>query len=101
MIDLVSAISLKSGQPVPRESFTFLPWNEAYKKAITDPNTAIFAIAKTPDRENLFQWVGPVLLYNISLYSKRSKNITITSNDELVNYKFGVVTDDVTIDVLV
>ncbi|MFH0966391.1 MAG: transporter substrate-binding domain-containing protein, partial [Methanobacteriota archaeon] len=101
MVDLVSAITRKAGEEIPRESFTFLPWNEAYQKAITDPDTAIFAIAKTSDRENLFKWVGPVLLYNISLYSKRSKNITITSTDELANYTIGTVTDDVTIDDLV
>ncbi len=101
MIDLISAISLKAGDPVSDDSYTFLPWNEAYQKALNNNDTCIFAIAKTPDRENLFKWVGPVLTYNISLYSQRGKNITITSNNELGKYKIGAVTDDVAIDYLV
>ncbi|HWQ68172.1 MAG TPA: transporter substrate-binding domain-containing protein [Methanospirillum sp.] len=101
MVDLISAITQKAGEEIPRESFTFLPWNEAYQKAVTDPNTAIFAIAKSPDREDLFTWVGPVVSYNLSLYSKRSKNITISSADELGSYRIGTITDDITIDNLV
>ncbi|PWR74325.1 transporter substrate-binding domain-containing protein [Methanospirillum lacunae] len=101
MIDLISAISQKAGEEIPIESFIFLPWNEAYHKAITDPDTVIFAIAKTPDREDLFKWVGPILTYNISLYSKRSNNITITNSNELSKYKIGAVTDDVAIDNLI
>lgn len=101
MIDLISAISKKAGEEIDPDSFIFLSWNEAYHKAITDPDTVIFAIAKTPERENLFKWVGPVLTYNISLYSKRSNNITISSPYDLTNYKIGAVTDDVAIDNLV
>lgn len=101
MVDLVSAISKKAGEEIDKNSFTFLPWNEAYHKAITDPDTVIFAIAKTPDREDLLKWVGPVMTYNISLYSKRSNNITISNPDELAKYKIGAVTDDVAIDNLV
>lgn len=101
MVDLIAAISRKAGEEISPESFTFLPWNKAYQKAVTDPDTVIFAIAKTSDRENLFKWVGPVVSYNLSLYSKRSNNITITSTDELVKYRIGTITDDVTIDNLV
>lgn len=101
MVDLISAITRKAGEEIPRESFTFLPWSEAYQKAVTDPDTVIFAIAKNPDRENLFKWVGPVVSYNLSLYSRRSNNITIVSTDELKTYRIGTITDDITVDALV
>ncbi len=101
MVDLISAISRKAGDEIPSDSFIFLPWNEAYQKACNNSGTVIFAIAKTPDRENLFKWVGPVLSYNISLYSQRGKNIIITNNDQLSKYKIGSVADDVAIDDLI
>jgi polar amino acid transport system substrate-binding protein len=101
MIDLISAITRKAGEEISPESLTFLPWNEAYQKASSDPDTAIFAIAKSPERESLFKWVGPIASYNISLYSKRSNNITITNPDELTSYRIGTITDDISVDTLV
>jgi len=101
MVDLISAISRKAGDEIPSDSFIFLPWNEAYQKARNNSDTVIFAIAKTPDRESLFKWVGPVLSYNISLYSQRGKNIIITNTDNLAKYRIGAVADDVAIDDLI
>lgn len=101
MVDLISAITRKAGEEISPGSFAFLPWNEAYQKAVVDPNTVIFAIAKSPERENRFKWIGPVVSYNVSLYSKRSNNITITNTDELASYRIGTVTDDITIDTLI
>lgn len=35
-----------------------LPWARAYRMALNEPNVMIYSIAKTYDREPLFQWVG-------------------------------------------
>lgn len=38
-----------------------LPWNRAYKKTLTTKNTALFLTARTPAREKLFKWIGPII----------------------------------------
>ncbi|PKL60614.1 MAG: ABC transporter substrate-binding protein, partial [Methanomicrobiales archaeon HGW-Methanomicrobiales-4] len=101
MVDMVTAITRKAGDELPRESIRFLPWSAAYQTALHEPGTAIFSIAKTPDREDLFSWVGPVVSSDIALYSQRSRNITINTPGELGRYTIGAVTDDVAIDNLV
>lgn len=101
MVDMVTAIARKAGEELPRDSIRFLPWSEAYQTALREPGTAIFALAKSPEREDLFSWVGPVVSSNITLYSLRNRNITINSREELVQYTIGTVSDDVTIDYLV
>ena len=37
-----------------------LPWARAYKTARFETNTLIFSLARTPEREMLFQWLLPV-----------------------------------------
>jgi len=37
-----------------------LPWRRAYRQAMNRANTCVFVANRTPDREDLFQWVGPV-----------------------------------------
>lgn len=101
MVDMITSISRKAGYELPRASITFLPWSDAYQTALKDPGTVIFSIAKTPEREELFSWVGPVISSDIALYSSRSRNITIDTPDELTNYTIGAVIDDVALDYLV
>lgn len=58
------------------------PWSRAYRTASTVPNVAIFIMARTPAREDLFQWVGPVSASVASLYGKRGSGLRITNLDE-------------------
>ncbi|MBU4193191.1 MAG: transporter substrate-binding domain-containing protein, partial [Proteobacteria bacterium] len=37
-----------------------VPWLRAFQQAQEAPRHALFAIVRTPEREPLFKWVGPV-----------------------------------------
>jgi len=100
MVDMVIAITRKAGEELPRESVRFLPWSDAYQKALKEPGTVIFSIAMSPERKDLFSWVGPVVSSDIDLYSLRNRNISVNNTSDLSNYTIGTVTDDVTIDYL-
>jgi len=101
MVDMITAIARKAGEDLPRESITFLPWSEAYQNAVHTPGTVIFSIARTPEREDLFSWIGPVVTADITLYSSRSRNISIHDPADLAEYTIGAVADDVAIDSLI
>lgn len=101
MVEMVTAITRKAGDDLPKRTIRVLPWSIAYQTALKEPGTAIFSIAKTPEREDLFSWIGPVVSSDIVLYSARSRNITINTPQELGHYTIGTVTDDVTMDYLV
>lgn len=53
-----------------------LPWARTYKYAQTKPNTLIYSIARTPERENKFQWVGHLTLLNYYLVGLSSSKLT-------------------------
>ncbi|WP_205309871.1 substrate-binding periplasmic protein [Rheinheimera maricola] len=53
--------------------FRLLPWGRALSMARTGESTALFETVRTPERENWFKWVGPLLHYQISLYGLRQR----------------------------
>lgn len=56
-----------------------VPWTRGYYKAQREPNTAIFSTVRTPEREDQFQWVGPILVGTTSFYSLKSRNVAVNT----------------------
>ena len=79
VVDVVHEIQRRTGNTDPIE---IQPWPRAYRTASTTPNVALFAMARTPEREELFQWVGPVSASRASLYGKRGTTLRIRNLDE-------------------
>lgn len=72
------------------------PWPRAYKTALNIPNTVIFSMARTPEREDLFHWIGEIVNYNVYLYKdKRRKDIQIDHLAQAAPYRIGGIDEDV------
>ncbi|WP_428523848.1 substrate-binding periplasmic protein [Roseibium sp.] len=48
----------------------FMPWARAYQIALTKPNTLVYSIARTNEREALFAWVGEIAPFGAALYQR-------------------------------
>ncbi|MGI0117039.1 substrate-binding periplasmic protein [Zooshikella sp. RANM57] len=74
----------------------FYPWARAYLYATTLKNHLIYSIARIPEREHLFYWVGTIAPYKTSLYKLKSrKDIKINSLEEAKKYTIGCSFADV------
>ncbi|MEM5530031.1 transporter substrate-binding domain-containing protein [Gammaproteobacteria bacterium AS21] len=71
------------------------PWDKAYHTLIDNPNTLLFSMTRTPEREELFKWVGPISDTKIVLLAKKSSGIKITQTSEISNYIIGGIRDDI------
>ncbi len=78
-VDVVQEIQRRVGNT---NSIEVQPWSRAYRTASTLPNVAIFIMARTPAREELFQWVGPVSASVASLYGKRGSGLHINNLED-------------------
>jgi polar amino acid transport system substrate-binding protein len=78
-VDVVQEIQRRVGNT---NTIEIQPWARAYRTASTQANVAIFIMARTPAREDLFQWVGPVSASIASLYGKRGSGLRISSLDD-------------------
>ena len=72
------------------------PWARALSIAEHRPNTLFFSVARTPARENKFQWVGTVIDFNVKVYKKASRtDIDIQRLQDLKPYTFAGLIKDV------
>lgn len=72
------------------------PWAKAYKMVQgSKPNRVLFSMTRTEAREKLFKWAGPLINSDLVLFARKDRKIKITSDNDLKNYKFGVVRDDI------
>ncbi|WP_394791332.1 substrate-binding periplasmic protein [Rhodoferax sp.] len=76
-------------------SLNMYPWARAYDMALKEPNVLIYLIARTPEREPQFHWVGELLQVRYYLYKlKERSDISASSLDAARNMVIGVMRDD-------
>lgn len=72
---------------------TLLPWLRAVRDAKSDSHAGIYSIARRKDREDNWQWIGPLLSSQVCLYkSKNRTDIVIETKEDLSKYTLGVST---------
>jgi polar amino acid transport system substrate-binding protein len=94
-VDLIEEVFKKAGSTMTRKDIKLYSWARGYNALETKKNTCLFACTKTEARTPLFKWFGPIAKGVIAVVGKKSKNITISSIEDLKKYKVAVVRDDV------
>jgi len=77
--DIVREIAARQGIP---DTIRLTSWKNAYNMALLHPKVVLFSAERTPERESLFQWVGPVGKNSAILYAKKGSGIRINSLEE-------------------
>ena len=70
-------------------SLKSLPWKRAYEQTLNSPNTALYSTTRTPEREALFKWVGPLVSNNWVFFAKSDSTLKVTSLDDAKQYSVG------------
>lgn len=92
-IDLVREIQRRVGTHDP---IAMVPWARGYKMIQEDPNTVLFQIVWTPERNDLFKWLGPIKETVFGFYSRSDSNLRIGSMEDAKRVRaIGVYRSDV------
>ncbi len=70
------------------------PWERIYKLALEKPGYGVFVMARLPDREKLFKWVGPIGPDDWIMLAKADSKITLETLDDARKYKIGAYKGD-------
>lgn len=81
-IDIAEQLALITGDEL---QIDLLPWAVAYQSALSNPDTMIFSIGRTPEREPLFAWVGSIATE--TLYFWTLAQSPIVESDELTDFR--------------
>ncbi len=68
------------------------PWKRAYQIALRTRDSFIFTINRTPERENLFKWIGPILQKRTCLFKLRKRtDIRVRTLADVRKYTTAVI----------
>lgn len=81
---------------IAKKSIQLLPWARVYDLIQQEPGTVAFGMARTPEREGLFRWVGPIETVRFVLLAKKSRHIAIETMADIKGYAVGTLIDDIT-----
>jgi len=70
------------------------PWERIYKLALEKPGYGVFVMARLPERENLFKWVGPIGPDDWIMLAKADSKIALDSLEQARQYKIGAYKGD-------
>ena len=91
-VDIVREIFKRAG--ISYSLTLRFPWERIYKLALEKPGYGVFVMARLPDREKLFKWVGPIGPDDWIMLAKADSKITLETLDDARKYKIGAYKGD-------
>mgnify|MGYP003973335881 FL=1 len=77
------------------DNLEVLPWAQGYDLLQKEDNIILFSTTRSPIREDLFKWVGPLVPNNTTFFAKKGSGISISSLDDGKKVKsIGVYKND-------
>jgi polar amino acid transport system substrate-binding protein len=73
-----------------------LPWQRAYSNALMQSDTCVYDTARTPEREPLFKWVGPIAQSDWIIYGRAGRKLHLNTLKDAQPYKIGTYLGDAT-----
>lgn len=78
-VDIVRALLERLDHP---DQIHVYPWDRAYQEVQHQPGRILFSMGRSPAREELFKWVGPLLSNVTYLYRHQSSALDIHTLDD-------------------
>ncbi|UVW28340.1 ABC transporter substrate-binding protein [Massilia sp. H6] len=71
-----------------------LPWKRAYAAALQRPDACVYSTTRTPEREDLFKWVGPTAIAQWVLMARADHELQLRSLDDARGLRIGTHNGD-------
>jgi polar amino acid transport system substrate-binding protein len=93
-VDLVEKITTDLGIPFQRNEVTLHSWQEVFDATVKGNRTLLLAVYRTPDREDLMQWVGPIATDSSAFFVKSGSDKKIDTVEDIKTLKISVIAGD-------
>jgi len=92
-IEIVSEIQRRVGNT---DQIQLVPWTRGMRYLDSEPNTMLFSMARTTERADLYQWIGPISETAYGFYARANSPIVINNLDDAKKVaSIGVYRNDI------
>ena len=78
-VEIVQEIQRRVGN---KDTIQIVPWARGLEKLKHEPNSLLFSMARTAERDPQYQWIGPISETTYGLYVKADSKLKINSLDD-------------------
>ena len=64
------------------DNIKLMPWARIYQKLLKNPGKIVYVMTRTPEREKLMKWVGPVAQNKWVFFARKGSGIKINTLDD-------------------
>ncbi|HEA16221.1 MAG: substrate-binding periplasmic protein [Pseudoalteromonas prydzensis] len=75
-------------------SITVKSWTTAFNTALRDPQTCIFSVSRSPEREDQLLWIAELAQLHTYFYALNSKQINLQNLEQAKQYRIAVLKDN-------
>jgi len=90
-VDILENIFKQANLPFDQKAIKLDTWSSVFSQAIVTPNSLLITASRIPEREKLFQWIGPVATVRLSIVAKKGtasiKNLEDIKSYDVVSIK--------------
>ncbi|MBE9608244.1 substrate-binding periplasmic protein [Chitinilyticum piscinae] len=82
-VQIVDVMLQRSGLSVRYAEY---PWSRAQKLAQTEPGHCVYTLSRLPERENAYEWIGPIAVNPWAFFALRERRIKLKGLDDARQY---------------
>lgn len=97
--DIVLELIQRAGMTA--SASVFVPWARGMAQTAATPNTCLYSTTRTPERETLFSWVGPIGRNEWVMFARRDARLSLHGLADARKFQVGTVIGDAIIPFLV
>ncbi len=90
-VDVLVEILKRAGMEQSRKDIIIMAWSRAYRETLRHKNTLLFSTVRTPYRESLFKWVGPIGVSRQVVVARRDNSAALSEGADFNQYRYGVM----------
>jgi ABC-type amino acid transport substrate-binding protein len=94
-VDFLLKATEAAGEPIRSTDIKMVAWARGYKMVLSGPNTMLFLMSRTEERENLFKWAGPMSENRIVIFAKKSSGFGEINDITTLSDRLGVIREDI------
>ncbi len=90
-ISVLERVMERSGVPFDAAAVRTVPWARSMKETAEKPGRVVVGVARTPEREADYLWVGPVFTLKMGLVAKKTNRVRVRDRAAIHRLRIGVI----------